>query len=81
MCIGFPTFLNHSIEPNMGMFKPDIESMTKTFVSIKDIKKGEELTLYYSDEFQKYLETQSYNHFPDDTHISKVISELTIILS
>jgi hypothetical protein len=68
--------MNHSLEPNMGMFKPDTENMTKTFMATKDIEMGEELTLYYSDEFQKYLETFDYI-FPNNKQIIEALATKT----
>jgi len=51
ICIGFPTFINHSQINNIKISKVNIFEQTKTFVSIVDIHKGEELTLYYSNGF------------------------------
>lgn len=65
LCIGFPNFLNHSTDPNITIHSMDKEKLTKTFKTTKDIEVGEEITLYYTDDFQEYITLMS-----DKPHIN-----------
>jgi len=47
LCIGFGSFFNHSITPNVKILSIDKEKLTKTFIVLNDIKSGEELTICY----------------------------------
>ncbi len=45
--IGFANFINSSKEPNVIHLKIDVENMLSYFKILRDIKKGEELTMNY----------------------------------
>lgn len=45
--IGFASFLNSSKNPNLKHLKIDIATKISYFKTIKELKKGEELTLKY----------------------------------
>ena len=47
ICMGFGSFFNHSIEPNIQILKIDKIKLRKYFIILRDIKKGEELLLKY----------------------------------
>ncbi len=51
ICIGFGSYLNHSSDPNVKIYKVDRDKLTKTFIALRDIEQDEELTLYYGDTF------------------------------
>jgi len=53
ICIGFPTYFNHSKTPNVKILKLDREKQIKTFITLSDINIGEELTLYYNVKFNE----------------------------
>jgi len=55
-CVGFGSFFNHSDTPNVKIKSIDKKLLTKTFIVINDIKKGEELLLNYSKRI-KMIET------------------------
>jgi SET domain-containing protein len=46
-CVGFGSFFNHNDIPNVKIKSINREKLTKTFVVIKEIKKGNELFLNY----------------------------------
>lgn len=48
ICIGFGSFFNHSKIPNVKIKSIDKKKQIKTFILLKNIKKGEELTLCYN---------------------------------
>jgi SET domain-containing protein len=56
ICIGFASFLNHSATPNMKISGIDKTRMTKSFITLREIRCGEEITIYYNDKFQRSLE-------------------------
>ena len=60
ICIGMPNFINHSIVPNIKILSIDKINLIKKFIIIKDIEIGEELTLYYSDTFNKLFNIEGY---------------------
>lgn len=45
--LGYGALYNHSYEPN-ATYKKNVEAGTITFVAIKDIKSGEEITVNYN---------------------------------
>ncbi len=47
ICFGFGSFYNHSCKPN-ATYKKKIKEQTIEFLAIKDIKKGEEITVNYN---------------------------------
>ena len=47
IALGFGSLYNHSYEPN-AVYKKDFEKETLTFVSLKPIRKGEEITVNYN---------------------------------
>jgi len=47
LCMGFGSFFNHSVTPNIRVYLMNKELLTKTFKTIKDINKGDELFLDY----------------------------------
>ena len=47
ICLGFGSLYNHSYEPN-ATYKKNIKQRTIRFSAIKDIKKGEEITVNYN---------------------------------
>ncbi len=47
ICFGFGSFYNHSYRPN-STFKIDTKNHIIRFVAIKDIRKGEEITVNYN---------------------------------
>lgn len=47
LCLGYGALYNHSYEPN-ATYKKDTDSGTITFVAIKDIQAGEEITVNYN---------------------------------
>ena len=46
-CVGFGSFFNHNDTPNVKIKSIDKEKLTKTFVVIKEVNKGDELFLNY----------------------------------
>jgi SET domain-containing protein len=48
LCMGFGSYFNHSQEPNVKIKSIDTENLTKTFITLRDIACGEELTIRYS---------------------------------
>lgn len=47
ICIGFGSFFNHSNDPNVKVKSIDKFSLTKTFITLKDIQPGDELFINY----------------------------------
>ena len=47
ICLGFGSIYNHSYKPN-ATYKKDIKNHIIRFVTIKNIKKGEEITVNYN---------------------------------
>ena len=47
ICLGYGSVYNHSYEPN-ATYKKQIKEKTINFVAIKNIKKGEEITVNYN---------------------------------
>jgi uncharacterized protein len=48
ICMGFGSFFNHSSMPNIRILNIDKDNLTKTFVTLRDIKKGEEIFIFYN---------------------------------
>jgi SET domain-containing protein len=47
ICMGFASFLNNSENPNLKIKSIDKDKLTKTFITIRDIKADEELLIKY----------------------------------
>lgn len=47
ICLGFASFFNHNKNPNVRNFKIDKENLKNTFLTTRDINKGEELFINY----------------------------------
>jgi SET domain-containing protein len=47
VCVGFGSFFNSSNKPNVKINKIDKINLIKYFITLKNIQKGEELTLNY----------------------------------
>ena len=47
LCVGFGSFFNHSITPNIKINSIDKIQLTKTFVILSTVEKGQELFLNY----------------------------------
>lgn len=51
VCMGHGSFFNHSDKPNVAIYSIDREEKTKSFITLRDVRKGEELFLKYSSTF------------------------------
>lgn len=49
------SFFNHSSHPNAEILERDFNNLTQTFVAKSDIVKGDEITIYYNEAFEKYI--------------------------
>ncbi len=49
------SFFNHGSSPSAEIIKRDFEELTQTFGAVRDIKKGEEIMIYYNDPFDHYI--------------------------
>lgn len=49
------SFFNHSSHPNAEILERDFKNLTQTFVAKSDIVKGDEITIYYNEAFEKYI--------------------------
>lgn len=56
ICLGFISLVNHSIDNNVEIFKIYEKSKTAKFIVTEDIKKGQELFLYYNENFQENID-------------------------
>lgn len=66
ICFGFGSIYNHSYKPN-ATYKKDIKNDIIRFVAIKNIKKGEEITVNYNygnPESKKQLWIKEIKPFP-----------------
>ncbi|MEJ6754370.1 MAG: SET domain-containing protein-lysine N-methyltransferase [Flavobacteriales bacterium] len=50
------SFFNHSKEPNAIIKDRDFENEIQIFSASKAINKGEEITIYYNDAFEKFIQ-------------------------
>ncbi|NQY09651.1 MAG: SET domain-containing protein-lysine N-methyltransferase [Flavobacteriales bacterium] len=56
LCISdMGSFFNHTAEANAGVHSQNPATKTQVFAATTDIKKGEEVTIYYNDEFEKFV--------------------------
>jgi len=50
LCIGFGSYFNHKVKPNVMVHSVDKTNKTQTFIVLEDIEPGEEMFItYYSD--------------------------------
>lgn len=49
------SFFNHSLQPNAEVRERDFVNLTQTFVAKTDIVKGDEITIYYNDAFEDFV--------------------------
>ncbi len=49
------SFFNHASQPNAEIQKRDFTKQTQTFVSKTAINKGSEITIYYNDAFDDFV--------------------------
>ena len=49
------SFFNHSGQPNAEIQKRDFINLTQTFVAKTSIIKGNEITIYYNEAFDKFV--------------------------
>ena len=49
------SFFNHSSQPNAEIIKRDFANQTQTFATKTAIAKGDEITIYYNDVFDKFI--------------------------
>ena len=52
------SFFNHSGQPNAEIVARDFENLTQTFAATTNIQKGEEITIYYHDDFERYIKSE-----------------------
>lgn len=50
------SFFNHAGKPNAEITNRDFINLVQTFSAKKDILKGDEVTIYYNDAFEKYIQ-------------------------
>ncbi|MGJ8592628.1 MAG: SET domain-containing protein [Aquaticitalea sp.] len=49
------SFFNHSSQSSAEIVDRDFTNLTQTFAAKTDILKGEEITIYYNDAFDKFI--------------------------
>ncbi len=49
------SFFNHSNQPSAEIIDRDFKNKIQTFAAKTDITKGDEITIYYNDAFEKYI--------------------------
>jgi hypothetical protein len=49
------SFFNHSSQPNAKVDERDFDNLIQTFVAKTDIVKGTEITIYYNDAFEDFV--------------------------
>ena len=49
------SFFNHSSHPNAVILRRDFTNLTQTFMAKSDIVKGDEITIYYNEAFDKFI--------------------------
>lgn len=50
------SFFNHSKQANAKVIRQNKEKNTHEFSAIRDIRIGEEVTIYYNDDFEKFIQ-------------------------
>ena len=49
------SFFNHSSQPNAKIIERDFTNQIQTFAAMTSIAKGDEITIYYNDAFDKFI--------------------------
>lgn len=49
------SFFNHNSNPSAEIISRDFTNQVQTFAAKTDISKGDEITIYYNDAFEKYI--------------------------
>lgn len=49
------SFVNHDKNFSAKVFHQDEEKLTQTFSASRDIKSGEEVMIYYNDDFEEFV--------------------------
>ena len=49
------SFFNHDSQPNAEVIERDFSNQVQTFAAKTAIAKGDEITIYYNDAFDKYI--------------------------
>ena len=49
------SFFNHSSQPNAKIIERDFKNQIQTFATQRPIAKGDEITIYYNDAFDKFI--------------------------
>ncbi|WP_283636950.1 SET domain-containing protein [Aquaticitalea lipolytica] len=49
------SFFNHNCEPSAEIINRDFNNLVQTFAAKTDIIKGDEITIYYNDAFEKFI--------------------------
>ena len=49
------SFFNHNSQPNAEIIERDFTNQTQTFAARTAIVKGDEITIYYNDAFDKFI--------------------------
>lgn len=49
------SFFNHDSKPSAEIIARDFTNLVQTFAAKTDILRGEEITIYYNDAFDKYI--------------------------
>jgi len=52
------SFFNHASRPSAEIIRRDFKNLIQMFVAITDIAKGDEITIYYNDAFDKFIKGQ-----------------------
>jgi len=62
------SFFNHSALPNAVVSKRDLTNLTQTFVAKMNIAEGDEITIYYNDVFDNFIniKTIPYSNKSED---------------
>jgi len=56
ICIGFGSYFNHNTNPSVRIYKLDTEKLIKKFILLRDINKGDELTICYHPDLDNQLQ-------------------------
>jgi len=52
------SFFNHSSKPNAQIIERDFTNQIQTFAAKTAIAIGDEITIYYNDAFEKYIQNK-----------------------